>query len=53
MMKDTLCVLIVDDDRRMTRTLADILTIHGYQAEEANSAGEALDINLRMNLIPV
>jgi len=41
-MQPTLRILIVDDDRRMTRTLADILTISGYQAVEASSGAEAL-----------
>lgn len=35
-------ILIVDDDRRMARTLVDILKIKGYCAEEAHSVNEAL-----------
>lgn len=35
-------VLIVDDDRRMARTLVDILTVNGYQADAAYSAIEAM-----------
>jgi two-component system response regulator HydG len=36
-------ILIVDDDRRMARTLVDILRIKGYAAEAAHSAPEALE----------
>lgn len=36
-------VLVVDDDRRMVRTLCDILTVRGYTAREAYSAEEAVD----------
>ena len=39
-----LCVLIVDDDVRMTHTLADILTVKGYQPVEAWSAEQALEM---------
>jgi two-component system response regulator HydG len=35
-------ILIVDDDRRMTRTLADILSLSGYEAVEAYSGYDAL-----------
>ena len=35
-------LLIVDDDQRMTRTLADILTVSGYEIEQAGSAKIAL-----------
>lgn len=35
-------ILVVDDDRRMARTLSDILAIHGYECKEAYSAEEAL-----------
>ncbi len=36
-------ILIVDDDRRMTRTLSDILTLAGYVTVEAWSGPEALE----------
>ncbi len=41
-MKTPVRILVVDDDRRMTRTLSDILAIHGYECKEAYSAEEAL-----------
>ncbi len=37
-------VLIVDDDRWMTKTLADILRANGYHAEEAYSGDQALQM---------
>ena len=42
-MKKKLRILIVDDDRRMTRTLADILSISGHTAVVANTGVEALE----------
>jgi CheY-like chemotaxis protein len=36
-------ILIVDDDQRMTRTLADILTLAGHEAVEAASGPQALE----------
>ncbi len=42
-MKPKLKILIVDDDQRMTHTLADILTVSGYTAIEASSALQALE----------
>lgn len=42
-MKPKLKILIVDDDQRMTHTLADILTVSGYAAVEADSALQALE----------
>ena len=42
-MKETLRILVVDDDRRMTKTLKDIFEVKGYQVEEAHSGPEALD----------
>ena len=42
-MLDKLRILIVDDDRRMVHTLADILTISGYTPVEAFSGQEALE----------
>ncbi len=42
-MNSDLNILIVDDDRRMTRTLADILKVSGFEATEASSGPEALE----------
>lgn len=42
-MKPKLKILIVDDDQRMTHTLADILGVSGYEAVEAGSALQALE----------
>lgn len=36
-------ILIVDDDRRMARTLSDILTISGYEALTAHTGEEGLE----------
>jgi DNA-binding NtrC family response regulator len=36
-------ILIVDDDQRMTHTLADILAVSGYDTIEAGSALEAIE----------
>lgn len=36
-------VLIVDDNRKIIRTLADIIRLNGYQCETANSGEEALE----------
>lgn len=41
-MSELFRILLVDDDRRMTRTLADILTLTGYEVVEAESGAEAL-----------
>jgi len=41
-MERKLSILIVDDDRRMARTVGDILKVKGYQAETAFSGSEAL-----------
>jgi two-component system, NtrC family, response regulator HydG len=43
-MSGKLRVLIVDDDRRLTHTLADILTVSGYRPFEAWSAEQALEM---------
>ena len=43
-MNSILTVLIVDDDKRMTRTLADILNLSGFKAVESSSAQEALKL---------
>jgi PAS domain S-box-containing protein len=37
-------VLVVDDDRSLTRTLADILDIHGYASSTAGSGREGLEM---------
>ena len=42
-MIDKLHILIVDDDHRMAKTLKDILTIKGHEAETAHSGPEALE----------
>jgi two-component system response regulator HydG len=42
-MNPQLCILVVDDDRSMTRTLADILTMAGHEVVEAWSGAEALE----------
>jgi CheY-like chemotaxis protein len=42
-MNQRLRILIVDDDRRMTRTLADILSLSGHEAVESWSGVEALE----------
>ena len=36
-------VLVVDDDRRMARTICDILRVKGYEAIEANDGIEAVE----------
>jgi two-component system response regulator HydG len=42
-MNPKLHILIVDDDLRMTRTLVDILSLAGHEAEEAWSGPQALE----------
>jgi two-component system, NtrC family, response regulator HydG len=42
-MNPKLRILIVDDDQRMTRTLADILSMSGHQPTEASSGLDALE----------
>jgi len=42
-MNQKLRILIVDDDQRMTRTLADILTLAGHEPTEAWSGPQALE----------
>jgi len=42
-MGDKTKVLVVDDDRRMVRTICDILKVKGYEAAEAFTGQEALD----------
>jgi CheY-like chemotaxis protein len=41
-MGSQLSILIVDDDQRMTRTLADILSLAGHKVIEATSGADAL-----------
>ena len=42
-MTEKLRILVVDDDRRLARTLVDILRVKGHQAEAAYSGPEALN----------
>jgi two-component system response regulator HydG len=42
-MSQNLHILVVDDDRRMTRTLADILLMSGHEVTEASSGPDALE----------
>ncbi len=42
-MSDKLRILIVDDDQRMAKTLKDIFTVKGYEAESVHSSSEAID----------
>jgi len=42
-MREIVTVLVVDDDRRMVKTICDILTVKGYAAETAFSGEEALE----------
>jgi two-component system, NtrC family, response regulator HydG len=41
-MSGKLRILVVDDDRRMTHTLADILTLAGHEVVEATSGSDAI-----------
>lgn len=43
-MKDKLNILLVDDDKRMTSTLADILILAGYEPVQAWTANQALEL---------
>lgn len=43
-MMSNLRILVVDDARRMTTTLADILTAQGYEIAQASSGPEALQL---------
>ena len=42
-MEDKTKVLVVDDDRRMVRTICDILKVKGYEAAEAYTGEEAVE----------
>lgn len=44
MIEKDLRILVVDDDHKMTMTFLDIIKTEGYEAEEAHSAPEALNI---------
>jgi DNA-binding response OmpR family regulator len=48
-MNQGLSILVVDDDRRMTRTLADILVMSGHTVMEASSGPDALEKVRTMN----
>jgi DNA-binding NtrC family response regulator len=41
-MKEKLKILVVDDDRRMVKTICDILKVKGYEPIEAHSGEEAV-----------
>lgn len=43
-MDEKISILIVDDDRRMAKTLSDIFNIKGFKAEQASSGEEALKL---------
>jgi DNA-binding NtrC family response regulator len=43
-MEDRTRVLVVDDDRRMVKTVSDILTVKGHEALQAYTGGEAIAI---------
>lgn len=43
MKENKVMVLVVDDDRRMVRTICDILAVNGYESREAYSGEEAVD----------
>jgi two-component system response regulator HydG len=43
MTESKLRILVVDDDRRMAKTLVDIFQVKGYEAEAAHSGPEALE----------
>jgi two-component system response regulator HydG len=42
-MSDKLKILVVDDDRRMVKTICDILRVKGYSAEPSYSGEEAIE----------
>ena len=43
-MGEQLKVLVVDDDRRMVKTICDILLVKGHSAEPAYSGEEAIEM---------
>ena len=52
-MRESTTILIVDDNPPMTKTLADILDVKGYEVYAAYSGAEALEIlrNQRVNIL--
>ncbi|HET6419962.1 MAG TPA: response regulator [Geobacteraceae bacterium] len=46
-MGEKIKVLVVDDDRRMVKTMCDILRVKGYEAESAYTGEEALEKVMR------
>ncbi|MEW6714651.1 MAG: response regulator, partial [Nitrospirota bacterium] len=42
-MEEKTKVLVVDDDRRMVKTISDILTVKGHEALQAYTGGEAVE----------
>ena len=48
-MRDAITVLVVDDDRRMVKTISDILRIKGFKAEPAYSGEEAVEKVMSMD----
>jgi len=42
-MSENLCILIVDDDSRMAKTLLDIFKVEGYEAEASYTGPEGLE----------
>jgi two-component system, NtrC family, response regulator HydG len=46
-MSEKLKILVVDDDRRMVRTICDILRVKGYEALPAYSGEEAVEVAKR------
>jgi two-component system, cell cycle sensor histidine kinase and response regulator CckA len=49
---EPLPILVVDDDRQMLRTIADILRLSGYSPEAAMTAGQGLELAARMPVPP-
>jgi CheY-like chemotaxis protein len=47
-MSEKLKVLVVDDDRRMVKTICDILRVKGYEALPAYSGEEAVAMGKRL-----
>jgi two-component system response regulator HydG len=47
-MNPKLHILLIDDDQRMTRTLADILSLDGYETIQASSGKMALELAQKM-----
>src|SRR5438046_4890867 len=49
---DPRSVLVVDDDESLARTVADILTLHGYASRTASNGQRALDMAREMTPRP-